>query len=173
MSAARITSAWIEACASSFASRFAPSPLTSASNNCAPSPAMRRAQAAPMPLAAPVMSAWIPFSRFSHLTRLPNLLARLVDDATRVGPILEGAEIVDLRVAHVLEHLAAQGRAPARGAIHDDGFILRKILVVVRRFGIGAKLQHAARDIDRADNFAALLDFRGVAHADHQRVAFA
>src|SRR5947209_3416676 len=72
---------------------------------------------------------------------------RLVDRASAFGPILEGAEIVDLGVTHVLEYLAAQGRAPARGAIDDDGFLLGEILVVVGRLGIGAEFQHAARDV--------------------------
>src|SRR5205823_15039909 len=98
--------------------------------------------------------------RFSAKPERPGdrfrLPARLVDGAAGLGPILEGAEIVDLLVAEVLEHLAGQGRAPAGGAIHDDTFVLREILVVVRRLRIGAKFQHAARDVHRAGNLAAL-----------------
>jgi len=42
---------------------------------------------------------------------------------------------------------------------------------VVGRLGIGAKFQHAARDVYRAGNLAALLNLRRVAHVDHQGVA--
>src|SRR5262245_31567557 len=51
-------------------------------------------------------------------------LGRLVDRASAFGPILEGAEIVDAIVAHLIEHLAAQGRASAGRAIDDHGFVL-------------------------------------------------
>src|SRR5262249_43563616 len=63
--------------------------------------------------------------------RSPAGLGRLVDRAPAFGPILERAEVVDLLVAHVFEHLAAQGRAAARGAIENDGFVLGEILIVV------------------------------------------
>ena len=39
-------------------------------------------------------------------------LDRLVDGLAAFGPVLEGSEVVDLAVAHLLEHLARQRRAP-------------------------------------------------------------
>src|SRR5262245_43590646 len=104
------------------------------------------------------------------MRRRPGL-GRLVDRASAFGPILEGAEIVDAVVAHLLEYLAAQGRASARRAIDDHGLVLGEILVVVGRLGIGAEFQHAARDVHGAGDLAALFHFRSIAHVDHQRVA--
>src|SRR5262249_59452862 len=74
--------------------------------------------------------------------RSPAGLTRLVDRAPAFGPILERAEVVDLAVAHVCEHLAAQGRAPAGGAIATDGFVLGEILVVVGRPAIRSEPPH-------------------------------
>src|SRR5262245_46507462 len=98
-------------------------------------------------------------------------LGRLVDRASAFGPILEGAKIVDAIVAHLLEHLAAQGRASAGRAIDNHGFVLGEVLVVVGRLGIGAEFQHATRDVHGAGDLAALFHFRSVAHVDHQRIA--
>src|SRR5882724_5904846 len=59
-------------------------------------------------------------------------LNRPIDCAAAFGPILEGAEIIDLIVAHFLEYLAAQSRAPARGTIEDDDFAFGETLIIVR-----------------------------------------
>jgi hypothetical protein len=64
----------------------------------------------------------------SHLTIARHSRARLVDCASAFGPVLEGTEIVGLIVAHVFEHLAAQGQAAARGTVGDDRFIFAKFL---------------------------------------------
>jgi hypothetical protein len=66
---------------------------------------------------------------------------RMIDCATGIDPILEGAQVVDFPIAHVLEHLSAQSGATAGRTIQDDYFVFSKVLVVVRRFGIGPKLQ--------------------------------
>src|SRR6185437_5484176 len=82
-------------------------------------------------------------------TRRLNVFSRAragrFDRTAAFSPILEGADVVHLAVAHILEHLAAERRAPARRAIEDDGLVLGKILVVVGRLGVGAEFQHAAR----------------------------
>ena len=50
-------------------------------------------------------------------SRLDEFATYLVQDrAARVDPALEAAEVADVGVAHVLQRLADQGRAPARGA---------------------------------------------------------
>ena len=56
-----------------------------------------------------------------------------------LDPILKGAHVKDLAVAHVLEHLTRQRSAPAGSAIDDDGLGRFKLLVVVRRRGVGAE----------------------------------
>src|SRR3954471_14692401 len=85
----------------------------------------------------------------SAMKRWPSLasLDRLIDFAPAFNPILEGAEIVDLIIAHVFEHFAAQARAPARRAVKDDGLVLGEIFIMVRRLWIGAEFQHAARNV--------------------------
>src|ERR1051325_6537253 len=80
---------------------------------------------------------------------------RLIDRTAALGPVLERAEVIDLVVAHVLEHLAGKRRAPARGAIDDERLVLGKILVVIGRLRIGAAFQHAARDVHGAADLAA------------------
>src|SRR5262249_26061643 len=97
----------------------------------------------------------------------------MVDCATVFDPILEATEIIDLPVAHILEHLSAQSGATAGRTIEDDCFVLSEILVVVRRFGIGPKLQHTARHVHGTGHFAALFYFGRIAHVDNERVAFA
>src|SRR5882757_10706725 len=89
------------------------------------------------------------------------------------GPVLEAADVIDLSVTHVLEQLARKRRSPAGGAIQDHRFILVEILVVVRRFRVGAEFQHAPRNVDGAGNLAARGDFGRVADIDHQGVALA
>jgi hypothetical protein len=46
----------------------------------------------------------------------------------REDPILEGADVVHLDIAHILEHLAGERRAPAGSAIDDDGLVFKKPL---------------------------------------------
>src|SRR6185437_1677505 len=46
--------------------------------------------------------------------------------AAGIGPILEAADIVDMAIPHVLEHLAGQRRAAARGAVEDHVLVLGK-----------------------------------------------
>src|SRR5208283_4104314 len=82
-------------------------------------------------------------------------------------PFLEGAEVIDPVIAHVFERLAGQCRASARGTIDDERLVLGKIFVVVGRFGIGSKFQHATRDVHTTSNLAALFYLRSVAHVDN------
>src|SRR5215470_1318592 len=96
---------------------------------------------------------------------------RFLDYPAAFGPVLESAEIIDPLVAHVFEHLAGKRGAPARTAIEDHGVVLFEVVVVVGRIGIGAKLQHAARDIEGAGDLAALFDFGRVPHVDDKRFA--
>src|SRR3954470_347674 len=70
-------------------------------------------------------------------------LDRLLDLAALFGPVLEGADIVDLVVAEILERLAGQRGTAARGAVEDHGLVPGEILVVIGRVRIGTKLQHA------------------------------
>src|SRR5258708_21773239 len=48
---------------------------------------------------------------------------RLFDRTAAFGPILEGADIVHLAIAHILEQLGRQRGAAARGAIQDHGLV--------------------------------------------------
>src|SRR5262245_25260573 len=66
---------------------------------------------------------------------------RLVNRAAALDPVLERAEIEHFHIAHVLQDLAPQRRASARGAIEDHGLVLREGLVVIRRFRIGTEFE--------------------------------
>ena len=57
-----------------------------------------------------------------------GLRARLVDLAAGLDPVLEAAEVEHLVVAEILQELAGQRRAPAGGAMQDDGLVLAKFL---------------------------------------------
>jgi len=46
--------------------------------------------------------------------KLPACHLKWVDRATVFDPILEGAEVINFPIAHVLEHLSAQSRATSR-----------------------------------------------------------
>src|ERR1700682_1767090 len=109
--------------------------------------------------------------RIGYLSAGFSHARRLFDRTAAFDPILEGADVEHLAKAHVLEYLGSQRGTSAGCAVQDDGLVLGEILVVVGRLGIGAKFQHAARDMYRAGNLAALLNLRRVAHVDHQGVA--
>src|SRR5271169_5458456 len=110
MSADRVTSAWTEACPSSSARAFAPSPFTSANSSRAPSRAKRRADAAPMPLAAPVMSACMP-ARRSVIWRI---VSRAAGEALRCSP---GARYASRTVRHSQPILPASDARTERGRL--------------------------------------------------------
>ena len=55
--------------------------------------------------------------RLDEISKSHPSLDRLFDRATAVRPILEAADIVDMVVAHVLEHLAGERRTSTGGAI--------------------------------------------------------
>src|SRR5262249_3154356 len=95
---------------------------------------------------------------------------RFVEGPAAFGPVLEGPEVVDLAVAHLLEHLARQRRAPTRRTVQDEHLVLGEVLVVVRGFWIGAKLQHATRDVDGSADLAALFHLGSIAYVDNERV---
>src|SRR3954469_21608461 len=59
-----VTSTWTNSPLTASAARLPPSGAMSAQTTCAPAPAKRRAVARPMPLAAPVITATRPSSRF-------------------------------------------------------------------------------------------------------------
>src|SRR6266403_3964582 len=87
-----------------------------------------------------------------------------------VGQLLEAAGIEDGPVAGVLQGLAAQRGAAARGTVDKDGLVFLKSRVVVRALRVGAELQHAARDIDGAFELAAGGELRSVSDIDDQNI---
>src|ERR1700741_1384159 len=82
----------------------------------------------------------------------------LLDGAAGRHPVLERSQIADVAIAEFLERLAAKRRAAARGAVDDHGLVPDEGGIVVGRIRIGAELDHAARDVDRAGDLAARLD---------------
>src|SRR5919205_2975636 len=81
------------------ASASAPSPFRSASNSSAPSAARRRAQAAPMPLAAPVISTLRPASR-SGMRSLPRSDQQIVQALLPLGGELVAQRVLGHRLKH-------------------------------------------------------------------------
>src|SRR5919202_4593515 len=83
------------------ASASAPSPFRSASSSSAPSSARRRAQAAPMPLAAPVISTLRPASR-SGMRRLPGCVEnqQIVQALLTLGGGLIAARVIGYGLEH-------------------------------------------------------------------------
>src|SRR5205823_7929495 len=65
-----------------------------------------------------------------------------------IGQLLEAADIVDRGIAEILQRLADQRGAAARGAVDEEGLVLLKGRVVIGAFRIGAEFEHAARHID-------------------------
>jgi len=76
-------------------------------------------------------------------------LDRLIHRPTAIGPVLEGAEIVDLGIAHILEHLATERRSPAGRAIENDRLVLGEILVMVGCLGIRGDELRALRKLQK------------------------
>ena len=79
-------------------------------------------------LAQDEVKAWV-YSRDSEKRFPASAISlagsgRLLDRPAALGPILESAEIENLPVAHLLEQLAGQSRAPARAAIQDQRLVL-------------------------------------------------
>src|SRR2546422_10145349 len=84
MSSPRVTSMRIATWPSSAANLSTPAPSKSASTSRAPSPASRRAHAAPMPRAAPVINTVRPAS--DPIAPLPCASARIIALARRLAP---------------------------------------------------------------------------------------
>src|SRR5207248_3063493 len=74
-----------------------------------------------------------------------------------IGQLLEAADVDDIAVAEILQGLADQRRAAARGAIDQHRLVLLEGFVVIRALRVGAEFEHAARDVDRAFELAARL----------------
>ena len=64
---------------------------------------------------------------------------RFFDRTAAFSPILEGADVVHFAIAHILEHLAAERRAPARSVL----------LLSVWYIAVGVRLLVLARSQDR------------------------
>ncbi len=93
---------------------------------------------------------------------------RLIDRAAGLHPILEPTEVPHIGVAEILQGLAGQRRAPTRRAIQDHRPIFGKCLKMKGRLRVGAKLQHAAADMNGTGHLTAGLHLRRVAHIHHQ-----
>src|SRR5262245_24664750 len=87
-----------------------------------------------------------------------------------LGCVLESAEIVDLGIAHVFQHLAGKSRAATRSAIKNDRPVLAELLVVRGGVGIGAEFDHAARHMRSPFELAGLGKLGPVADIDKESV---
>lgn len=82
-----------------------------------------------------------------------------------LGPIFEFTKLY-------IGTLPARAERPPDAQYTTTLLSLAKILIVIRRVGIGAKLQHAARVMHGASNLAALLRLPRILHINDQRIAF-
>ena len=78
-------------------------------------------------------------SRPNSRARLDRLIHAAID------PVHEGAEIVDLGIAHVLEYLATERRSAAGRTIENDRLVLGEILVMV---GVSASARNSSMPRD-------------------------
>src|ERR1044071_9317278 len=114
-------------------------------------------------ISTPERSAPIVWCSGVKVMPIANFLGRLGVEPG-IGQLLEAADIEDLAVAEILQRLAAERRAAARGAIDQHRLVLLEGFVVVRALRVGAKFEHAARDVDRVFELAARLHLARVAH---------
>src|SRR5690606_30928872 len=93
--------------------------------------------------AAPPTASPAPDAGLRPLALLDGLAAFLpgVDPAVEVG---------DIGVAHLLQGVGRQRRAPARRAGEDDAAVRVEFRPVIGRLRVGVELEHPARSVYRA-----------------------
>lgn len=98
-------------------------------------------------------------------------LSHFLHGTATSDPVVEAAEVADVRVAHFLQRPTCERSASTAGAIQNDRPIFVECGVVVGRLGIGARFQRTTWHGDGASYLAARRRFGAVANIGDQRSA--